>query len=32
MLRRLQNEWKAVGYTLRELIHLIAISDLLRQP
>ena len=31
-LRRLQSDWKAKNYILRELIHLIAISDLLRQP
>jgi len=31
-LRRLQSDWKAKNYTLRELIHLIAVSDLLRQP
>ena len=31
-LRRLQSDWKAKNYTLRELIHLIATSDLLRQP
>lgn len=31
-LRRLQSDWKAKNYTLRELIHLIAISELLQQP
>ena len=31
-VRRLQSDWKAKNYTLRELIHLIAISDLLHQP
>ena len=31
-LRRLQADWKAKGYTLRELIHLIATSELMRQP
>jgi mono/diheme cytochrome c family protein len=31
-LRRLQSDWKAKNYTLRELIHLIAICELLRQP
>jgi hypothetical protein len=31
-LRRLQSDWKAKNYTLRELIHIIAISELLRQP
>ena len=31
-LRRLQNEWKAKGYALRELIHLITTSELMQQP
>jgi hypothetical protein len=31
-LRRLQADWKAKGHTLRELIHLITTSDLMRQP
>ena len=31
-LRRLQSDWKAKNYTLRELIHLIAISELMQQP
>ena len=31
-LRRLQADWKAKGYTLRELIHLITTSELMRQP
>ena len=31
-LRRLQADWKAKGHTLRELIHLIATSELMRQP
>jgi hypothetical protein len=31
-IRRLQNDWKATGYTLRELVHLIAQSDLIRRP
>lgn len=31
-LRRLQADWKAKGYVLRELVHLIASSELLRQP
>ncbi len=31
-IRRLQAEWKAKGHTLRELIHLIASCDLMRQP
>ena len=31
-LRRLQTDWKAKGHTLRELIHLIATSELMRQP
>jgi len=31
-LRRLQTEWKSKGHTLRELIHLITASELMRQP
>ena len=31
-LRRLQADWKAKGYGLRELIHLITTNELLRQP
>ena len=31
-LRRLQTEWKAKDYTFRELVHLIATSELMRQP
>ena len=31
-LRRLQAEWKTKGHTLRELIHLIAASELMRRP
>lgn len=31
-LRRLQADWKVRGHTLRELIHLITTSDLIRQP
>ncbi len=31
-LRSLQADWKAKGYTLRELIHLITTSELMRQP
>jgi mono/diheme cytochrome c family protein len=31
ILRRIQAEWKARGYPLRELIHLIATSELMRQ-
>ncbi len=31
-LRRLQSDWKAKGYTLRELVHLITTSELMRQP
>jgi hypothetical protein len=31
-LRRLQSDWKAKGYALRELIHLITESELMRQP
>lgn len=31
-LRRLQNEWKEKGYILREVIHLITMSELMRQP
>jgi hypothetical protein len=31
-LRRLQSDWKAKGYPLRELIHLITTSELMRQP
>ena len=31
-LRRLQSDWKAKGYTLRELIHLITTSELMQQP
>jgi hypothetical protein len=31
-LRRLQNEWKEKDYTLRELIHLITTSELMRLP
>jgi hypothetical protein len=31
-LRRLQADWKAKDYTLRELIHLITTSELMRQP
>jgi|UniRef100_UPI0037848480 hypothetical protein len=31
-LRRLQADWKAKGYTLRELVHLITTSELMRQP
>ena len=31
-IRHLQAEWKAKGHTLRELIHLIASCDLMRQP
>jgi len=31
-LRRLQADWKAKGHTLRELIHLITTSELMRQP
>jgi mono/diheme cytochrome c family protein len=31
-LRRLQNEWKAKGFALRELIHLITTSELMQQP
>lgn len=30
-LRRLQADWKAKGYTLRELVHLITTSELMRQ-
>jgi type 1 glutamine amidotransferase len=29
--RRLQSDWKSQGYALRELIHLITTSELLRQ-
>jgi hypothetical protein len=32
VLRRLQADWKAKGHALRELIHLITTSDLMRQP
>jgi Protein of unknown function (DUF1592)/Protein of unknown function (DUF1588)/Protein of unknown function (DUF1587)/Protein of unknown function (DUF1585)/Protein of unknown function (DUF1595)/Planctomycete cytochrome C len=31
-LRRLQADWKAKDYTLRELIHLITTNELMRQP
>jgi hypothetical protein len=31
-VRRLQADWKAKGYTLRELVHLITTSNLMRQP
>jgi hypothetical protein len=31
-LRRLQSDWKAKGYALRELIHLITTSELMQQP
>lgn len=31
-LRRLQADWKAKGHALRELIHLITTSELMRQP
>lgn len=31
-LRRLQSDWKAKGYTLRELIHLITTSELMQKP
>ena len=31
-LRRLQADWKTKGHTLRELIHLITTSELMRQP
>jgi hypothetical protein len=31
-LRRLQADWKAKGHTLRELIHLITTSELMRKP
>jgi hypothetical protein len=31
-LRRLQTDWKTKGHTLRELIHLITSSELMRQP
>jgi hypothetical protein len=31
-LRRLQSDWKTKGYALRELIHLITTSELMRQP
>jgi len=31
-LRRLQTDWKAKHHTLRELIHLITTSELMRQP
>ncbi|MEI6232850.1 MAG: DUF1588 domain-containing protein [Planctomycetota bacterium] len=31
-IRRLQANWKAKGLTLRELIHLITTSELMRQP
>ena len=31
-LRRLQSDWKSQGYALRELIHLITTSELMRQP
>jgi hypothetical protein len=31
-LRRLQTDWKAKGHTLRELIHLITTSELMRRP
>ena len=31
-LRRLQADWKAKDHTLRELIHLITTSELMRQP
>lgn len=31
-LRRLQADWKAKGHTLRDLIHLITTSELMRQP
>ena len=31
-LRRLHSDWKAKGYALRELIHLITTSELMRQP
>ncbi|WP_339743685.1 DUF1585 domain-containing protein [uncultured Rubinisphaera sp.] len=31
-LRRLQSDWKAKGYALRELIHLITTSELKQQP
>lgn len=31
-LRRLQADWKAKAYALRELIHLITTSELMRQP
>lgn len=32
VLRRLQADWQAKGYTLRELVHLITTSELMRQP
>jgi hypothetical protein len=31
-LRQLQSDWKAKGYALRELIHLITASELMQQP
>jgi hypothetical protein len=31
-LRRLQSDWKAKGYGLRELVHLITTNELMRQP
>ncbi|MSU73084.1 MAG: DUF1588 domain-containing protein [Opitutus sp.] len=31
-LRRLESDWKARGHALRELIHLTATSELMRQP
>lgn len=31
-LRRLQSDWKAKRYALRELIHLITTSELMQQP
>ena len=31
-LRRLQTEWKAKGYGLRELVHLVTTNELMRQP
>ena len=31
-LRRLQADWKAKGYGLRELVHLVTTCELLRQP
>jgi hypothetical protein len=31
-LRRLQADWKAKGYGLRELIHLITTNELISQP